>query len=390
VSESSAQERTEEPTARRLQKAREEGQIARSTEAGAAAVVIGALLLITLTGSWMAQRLATHFASGFTFDRKTLDKPMLMLASLGDQLVSGFLVVMPVMCLTVIMAILAAGLSGGFMFSPAAAAPKATKLSPIQGLKRMFGPHAAVELGKAILKFVLVGGALWLSLVLRMDDILRIGDMALEPAMALAGTLLLQSALVISLALGLIALIDVPWQRHSFMKRMRMTHQEIKDEMKDMEGRPEVKAHIRRRQREMANVRMLQRVKDADVVITNPEHFAVALEYDPNGNGAPILVAKGSDFMAAKIREEAGNAGVHLFAAPELARALYFTTEAEHPVPESLYHAVAQVIAYVFSLEGAQPGRPGMRRPHPVVPPTMRFDADGRRLEEDDDVAVPA
>jgi flagellar biosynthetic protein FlhB len=381
VAESSAQERTEEPTARRLSKAREEGQVARSAEAPAAAVVIGALLVMMLAGSWMVHRLAAYFASGFRFDRKTLDSPALMLSAFGDQVANGFLVVLPVMAATAVMAIVAAGLSGGFMFAPAAAAPKASKLSPMAGLQRMFGTHALVELGKAFLKFVLVGGALWLSLSMRMEDILRIGEMALEPALGLAGTLLLQSALTVSLALAVIALIDVPWQRHSFMKRLRMTRQEIKDEMKDMEGRPEVKAHIRRRQREMANARMLQRVKDADVVITNPEHFAVALEYDPTSNGAPVLVAKGSDFMAAKIREEAANAGVHLFAAPELARALYFTTEAEHPVPEALYHAVAQVIAYVFSLEGAQPGRAGMRRPHPVVPAALRFDADGRRLE---------
>lgn len=390
MAEATGQERTEEPTARRLQKARKEGQIARSTEAPAAAVVIGALLAILLSGTWMAQRLTTGFASGFTFDRKTLDTPSLMLATFGDQLLQGFLVILPVMLVTVLMAITAAGLSGGFMFSPDAAAPKASKLSPLAGFKRMFGLNALVELAKALLKFALVGGALWLCLALRMDDILRIGEMALEPAMALAATLLLQCALVVSMALALIALIDVPWQRYSFMKRMRMTRQEIKDEMKDMEGRPEVKAQIRKRQREMANARMLKRVKDADVVITNPEHFAVALEYDPTSNGAPVLVAKGSDFMAAKIREEAANAGVHLFAAPELARALYFTTEAEHPVPEALYHAVAQVIAYVFSLEGAQPGRAGMRRPHPVVPPSMRFDADGRRLEAETETETAA
>jgi flagellar biosynthetic protein FlhB len=390
VSESSSQERTEEPTARRLRKARDEGQVARSTEAPAAAVVIGALLVMLLSGSWMVERLTQHFASGFTFDRKTLDQPLLMLTSFGDQLINGFLVVMPVMGITVVLAIVASGLTGGFLFSAAAAAPKASKLSLIAGFKRMFGTHALIELGKALLKFTLVGGALWLSMSLRMDDILRIGEMALEPAMALAGTLVLQSALTVSLALAFIALIDVPWQRHSFMKRMRMTRQEIKDEMKDMEGRPEVKAQIRRRQREMANARMLQRVKDADVVITNPEHFAVALEYDPENNGAPIVVAKGSDFMAAKIREEAGKAGVHLFPAPELARALYFTTEAEHPVPEALYHAVAQVIAYVFNLEGAQPGRRSMQRPQPEVPAALRFDADGRRLEAQADEAMPA
>ena len=390
MSESTGQERTEEPTARRLQKAREEGQIARSVEAPAAGVVISALLVMLLSGSWMVDRLIQYFASGLTFDRKTLDQPAMMMTSLGDQLMTGYLAVLPIMAVTLVMALVASGLSGGFMFSPGAAAPKASKLSLMAGLKRMFGTHAVVELAKALLKFTLVGGALWLSLSLRLDDILRIGEMALEPAMALAGTLVLQSALVVSLALAVIALIDVPWQRHSFMKRMRMTRQEIKDEMKDMEGRPEVKAQIRRRQREMANARMLQRVKDADVVITNPEHFAVALEYDPENNGAPIVVAKGSDFMAAKIREEAGKAGVHLFPAPELARALYFTTEAEHPVPEALYHAVAQVIAYVFNLEGAQPGRRSMQRPQPEVPAALRFDADGRRLEAQADEAMPA
>jgi flagellar biosynthetic protein FlhB len=196
----------------------------------------------------------------------------------------------------------------------------------------------------------------------------------------LAGRLTLESALAVSLALALIAVIDVPWQRHSFTKRMRMTRQEVKDEMKETEGRPEVKAHIRRRQREMAGARMMQRVKDADVVITNPEHFAVALEYDPSNDGAPIVVAKGSDFMAAQIREEAARRGIHLFPAPELARALYFTTEPERPVPEALYHAVAQVIAYVFSLEGAQPGRGPLNRPYPRVPPDMLFDPAGHRL----------
>ncbi len=385
-----SQERTEKPTARRLRKAREQGQVARSAEASAAGVVIGALLVITLSGGWMAHRLAHEFAVGFHFDRKTLDQPALMMAVFTDQLVNAFIVILPVLLITAVMAIAGSILSGGFLFVPSAAAPKASKLSLFAGLKRMFGLHAVVELGKALLKCGLVGGALWLTLNTRMDEILRIGEMALEPAMALAGTMLLQSALTVSLALALIALIDVPWQRYSFTKRLRMTRQEIKDEMKDMEGRPEVKAHIRRRQREMANARMLKRVKDADVVITNPEHFAVALEYDPTSNGAPILVAKGSDFMAAKIREEAGKAGIHLFPAPELARALYFTTEAEHPVPEALYHAVAQVIAYVYSLEGAQPGRRHMQRPHPVVPAAMRFDADGRRLEPEEEAAAPA
>jgi flagellar biosynthetic protein FlhB len=164
------------------------------------------------------------------------------------------------------------------------------------------------------------------------------------------------------------------------MKRMRMTKQEIKDEMKDMEGQPEVKAQIRRRQREVANSRMMQKVKDADVIITNPEHFAIALSYDPTSDGAPILIAKGADHMAARIREEAKNHSVEIFSAPELARALYFTTNVDQPIPDALYYAVAQVIAYVFSLGQVRPGVPSMVRPHPKIPESMMFDADGKLI----------
>jgi flagellar biosynthetic protein FlhB len=174
-------------------------------------------------------------------------------------------------------------------------------------------------------------------------------------------------------------MIDVPYQKYAFTKRMKMSMQEIKDEFKQMEGSPEIKAQIRRRQREMANARMMDRVKDADVVITNPEHFAVALEYDPTGEGAPIMVAKGSDHMAALIRAEATAHGVHIFEAAPLARAIYFTTEVEQQVPEDLYHAVAQVIAYVFSLEAASPMNPARPRPTVKVPSNMEFSPEGLR-----------
>jgi flagellar biosynthetic protein FlhB len=184
----------------------------------------------------------------------------------------------------------------------------------------------------------------------------------------------------VTLSLIVIAGIDVPWQKHEFMKRMRMTKQEIKDEYKDIEGRPEVKAQIRRRQREMSNQRMMANVKDADVVITNPSHFAVALAYDPTGDGAPTLVAKGADLIAARIREEANTHGVHIFEAPPLARALYYTTEVDRSIPEGLYVAVAQVIAYVFSLGTVTPGKPGMARPNPEVPADMHFDENGRLI----------
>ena len=212
-------------------------------------------------------------------------------------------------------------------------------------------------------------------------------ELALEPALGKAGSLISESVMWLTLCLVLIALIDVPYQKYSFMKRMRMTKQEIKDEHKDMEGRPEVKAQIRRRQREVATARMMQKVKEADVIITNPEHFAVALSYDPTSDGAPLLLAKGVDHTAARIREEAKTHGIEIFAAPELARALYFTTELDQPIPEALYFSVAQVIAYVFSLAQVKPGVDPMPRPAPKLPASMLFDTNGKPLHPE---AVPA
>jgi flagellar biosynthetic protein FlhB len=378
VSES-AQDKTEDPTAQKLKKARDDGQVARSMELPAAVIVIGSIALLMVTGSWLITRLSAVFAQGFVFDRQLIEKPLLLPAHFGEHLLAAFVLVMPVILFTMVAAVIASGLTGGYLFSLGAVMPKGSKLNLISGLKRIFGTHALVELGKAILKFVLVSTVLWWSLMANMDSLVQIGQMGLEPALDAAGKMILQSGLWVSLSLAVIALIDVPWQKHSFTKRMRMSKQEVKDEYKQMEGSPEVKAQIRRRQREMANSRMMDRIKDADVVITNPEHFAVALEYDPTGDGAPIMVAKGSDHMAALIRAEAKNHGIHIFEAAPLARAIYFTTEVERQVPEDLYHAVAQVIAYVFSLEAASPLNPPRPRPQVTVPPSMLFSPEGKR-----------
>jgi flagellar biosynthetic protein FlhB len=377
----SAQDKTEDPTAQKLKKARDDGQVARSMELPAAVIVIGSIAILMVMGSWLITRLSTVFAQGFVFDRQLIEKPLLLPAHFGEHLLSAFILVMPVILFTLVAAIIASGLTGGYLFSLGAVMPKGSKLNLISGLKRIFGTHALVELGKAILKFVLVATVLWWSLMANMDSLVQIGQMGLEPALDAAGKMILQSGLLVALSLAVIALIDVPWQKHSFTKKMRMTKQEVKDEYKQMEGSPEVKAQIRRRQREMANSRMMDRIKDADVVITNPEHFAVALEYDPTGDGAPIMVAKGSDHMAALIRAEAKNHGIHIFEAAPLARAIYFTTEVEHQVPEDLYHAVAQVIAYVFSLEAASPLNPPRPRPQVTVPPSMLFSPDGKKAQ---------
>jgi len=380
MAEKSSAEQTEEPTARKLSNARDEGQVARSVELPAAAVTIGAILVMFFMGGYWIKQMAEIFASGFKFDRKSLDNPDLMVTAFAHQLGEAFLLIVPVLLVTAVMAILSSGATGGYLFSLKSTLPKFSKLSLLSGFKRMFGAHAAIELIKSILKFTLVTVVLWALVSRQMDKMMQLGQMAIEPALASAGWMIAESALWLSLSLLVIALIDAPYQRFAFMKQMRMTKQEVKDEMKDMEGRPEVKQQIRRRQREMANNRMLQKVKDADVIITNPEHFAVALSYDPTGDGAPILLAKGSDHMAARIREEAQKHGVEMFAAPPLARALYFTTEVDHPVPEALYLAVAQVIAYVFGLADVRPGVAPVIKPQPKVPASMMFDSNGKLM----------
>lgn len=374
-----AQDRTEAPTARKLGKAREDGQVARSVELPAAAVVIGAFVFLMLGGSWIFARVGEQMVAAFRFDPKLLSQPALLPAEFGRQIVDGLLTIAPLVVFCAVVAVLASGLTGGYLFALKSLQPRASKVSPVEGFKRMFGAHAAVELAKALLKFTLVVGILWAFIRVEIDSLLALGGMALEPAMGALGSLVARSALGVSLSLLVIAAIDVPWQRHRFLQRMKMTKQEVRDEMKDVEGRPEVKAHIRQRQRELANARMMRRVRDADVVITNPEHFAVALTYDAARDAPPIVVAKGADLMAKRVREEAALHGIHLFEAPELARALYFTTDLEKPIPDGLYLAVAQVIAYVYSLEGIRSAGAVPRRPEPRVPGSMVFDSQGRR-----------
>jgi flagellar biosynthetic protein FlhB len=377
MAEEGSSEKTEEPTARKLQKAREEGQVARSVELPTAVLLVTATLFFTLMGSWMFKQMGQLFTYQLAFDRKVMDKAELMPSLFAQSLLDGFLLVLPIMLVLYVMAIISSGLTGGFIFSMQLISPKFNKLNPLSGLARMFGMKALIELAKSIGKFVIVGAILLLSVMHNIDDLLNLNRMDLGTAVRHAGEMIIDACFWMSMGLVLIAVADVPLQRYQVHKKLKMTKQEIKDEMKDAEGRPEVKAQIRRRQREMANNKMMAKVKDADVVITNPQHFAVALEYDPTADGAPMLIAKGTDDLARRIRESAKEEGIQLFEAPELARALYFTTKVDEPIPESLYHAVAQVIAYVFSLNDRYPGAEGYVKPTPKIPDNMRYDENG-------------
>ena len=370
-------ERTEEPTAQRLSKAREEGQLARSVELPTAAVLITATLFFSLAGNYMFHRMGNLFSSQLQFDRKIMDKAELLPGIFFQSVVDAYILILPVMFLLALVAVISTVLSGGLVFSIGMIAPKFSKLNPLAGLGRIFGLKALIDLGKALVKFFLISLILWISVTNNIDDLVTINRLDLGTAIHHAGNMILDACFWMSMGLIVIALADVPLQQYQTNKRLKMTRQEIKDEMKNSEGRPEVKATIRRRQREMANGRMMEKVKDADVVITNPQHFAVALSYDPNSDGAPTLIAKGTDELAQRIREEAKKAGIYLFEAPELARALYFTTKLEHPIHEGLYHAVAQVIAYVFSLNQSYADNERMMKPTLRIPDNMKYDENG-------------
>ena len=377
-----SQERTEEPTAKRLEKAHEDGQVARSQELSVAAMMIGAASFMYLFGGNLLTGLSELFTSGFVFDRKDVFSDNLLPAAFGSHALQSMLVLLPLFLFTVVIALGSAGIIGGYLFSLKSLAPKLSKVNPLQGFKRMFGLKAVVDLIKALTKFSLVGLVLYLVVSQSFSAITHLGFMSVEPAMASAGEMIARGTILVTLTLIIAAAIDIPYQIHEFNKKIRMTKQEVKDELKDTEGRPEVKAQIRRKQREMALGSMLEAVAEADVVIVNPEHFAVALSYDPSSDSAPILVAKGVDFIAENIKQKAGESGVTVFSSPSLARALYFTTEINQSVPEALYHAVAQVIAYVFSLNGLKPGAKASTKPDPQVPAGMRYNADGTLIDK--------
>jgi len=377
-----SQERTEEPTAKRLEKAHEDGQVARSQELSVAAMMIGAASFMYLFGGNLLTGLSELFTSGFVFDRKDVFSDNLLPAAFCSHALQRMLVLLPLFLFTVVIALGSAGIIGGYLFSLKSLAPKLSKVSPLQGFKRMFGLKAVVDLIKALTKFSLVGLVLYLVVSQSFSAITHLGFMSVEPAMASAGEMIARGTILVTLTLIIAAAIDIPYQIHEFNKKIRMTKQEVKDELKDTEGRPEVKAQILRKQREMALGSMLEAVAEADVVIVNPEHFAVALSYDPSSDSAPILVAKGVDFIAENIKQKAGESGVTVFSSPSLARALYFTTEINQSVPEALYHAVAQVIAYVFSLNGLKPGAKASTKPDPQVPAGMRYNADGTLIDK--------
>ena len=351
MAEDTSQEKTEEPTERRIEESRKKGQVARSKELNTLLSLMAAAIGMVFLGQYLIADLFDLMTQGLAFEPIRLTSSDQMFEVIREQMSMGLAAILPVLGLLVFAAFLGPVAMGGAVFSVESLAPKLEKLSPIKGLGRMFGIQSLMELIKALCKFLLVATAAIIIIYYSMQALIGLGFMTVVSATANAGSLLLWSFIGFSAVLILVAAIDVPFQLWNHKKQLKMTLQEVKDEMKESEGRPEVKSQIRRMQRQLSESRMMDAVPTADVVITNPTHYAVALKYDQDGNGAPKVVAKGQDFMAKRIREVAAEHDIPLFEAPPLARALHGMVDIGHEIPADLYKAVAQVLAYVFQLK---------------------------------------
>ena len=375
MAESDGQERTEEATPRRLQQAKEKGQVARSKELASASVLIVGAVSLMWFGESLARALFSIMSRLFALKRDEIFDVAKLFDIAGGALTSLLLPLLLILLTLFIAAVIGAAGVGGISFSAEAAMPKLSKMNPLSGLKRMVGLQSWVELVKSILKVGLVTGVAIYLIQASQADLIQLSMDVYPQNIFHALDILLNFVLLISCSLLIVVAIDIPFQIWQHADQLKMTKQEVKDEYKDTEGKPEVKGRIRMLQREAAHRRMMADVPQADVIVTNPEHFSVALRYQQKTDRAPIVVAKGTDHIAMKIREIAREHDITIVPAPPLARALYYTTELEQQIPDALFTAVAQVLAFVFQLKqyrkrGGQ--RPKLKDYELPIPPEYR------------------
>lgn len=370
-------EKTEQPTGRRIEKARSEGQVIHSRELGSFLLLMVAAASFWLIGDWIGGKMLALFAKAFTFDAFAAKDAGLAFPRLADLAGDAFLAFLPLFALLIAAALLPPFLLNSWILSGKSLVPNFGRMNPISGIGRMFSKDSLMELAKSILKASIVGGVAAYLLLREWDSIIAMIAWPLEPAVAHALDILVFVFLVIVASISLIVVADVPFQIWQYYDRLKMTKDEVKQEMKEMDGDPMVKGRIRSLQRQAARKRMMAAVPEADVVVTNPTHFAVALSYK-SGMPAPEVVAKGMGDVARKIREAAAGHGVPLLEMPPLARALYRHAEIGDQIPGALYSAVAQVLAYIYQLNqwkakgGAYPSLPrDLEIPPEMVPPEM-------------------
>ena len=370
------QEKTEEASSRKLEKAREEGQIPRSRDLTTTAILLLGTIGLLVFGQYMGSKLMDVTRYNFTIPRDAIFDPQTMIAYLSASMFDGLLSLLPLFGMLLVASIVGPIALGGWLFSGKAMAPKFSRMDPIAGIKRMFSIKALVELAKALGKVAVILGATILVLLAFEQAMFRLADETVNNAIIHSLEISAYAAIILSASTILIAAVDVPFQIWDHSKKLKMSRQELKDEVKDTEGKPEVKGRIRQLQREMAQRRMMSNVPDADVIITNPTHYAVALKYDPEKMATPIMLAKGGDNVALKIREIAKAHKIEIIESPVLARAIYHTTDVDQEIPAALYMAVAQVLAYVFQLRNFRRGK-GEKPTYPrniKIPKNMQFD----------------
>jgi len=344
------QERTERATPKRVKDARERGQVPRSRELSTTLVLLAGAGCLFGAGSLMSGNLTKHLRASLEFDARWLESPGLIAPAFGAAAVQALLDVWPVLAAAFGAALIAPLALGGWTFSGLALVPDFSRLSPLQGLKRVFGWHGLVELLKALAKCVLVGGVAAIVIYAFMDDAVALGRMPVQGGIAGAAHLVGSAFLWMSAALVIVAAADVPFQLWDYQRRLRMSRREVHEELKETDGRPEVKSRIRQLQQQLARRRMMEQIPRANVVITNPTHLAVALRYDAHTMRAPRVVAKGADLVALAIRRIAEASEVPTFESTILARALYRNVDIGGEIPSGLYVAVAQVLTYIHQM----------------------------------------
>lgn len=373
MSEDSELEKTEPASQKRLDEAREQGNVPRSRELATCSVLLATGCGLYSFGGGLTAKLASLLSNSLVFEREQAYDMDLLVMRAASLLVDVLLAFAPLAGLLMLVAIGSPLLIGGWNFSTKAFMPNFDKLNPMSGLARMVSSNSLVELGKALAKTALVGYVAWVVVRGKQDAVMALALEPLNVGSAHLGQLLLQCFMLIVAALVAIAAVDVPYQLFQHAKKLKMTREELRQEAKESEGNPEIKAKIRATQREMARRRMMAEIPTADVIVTNPTHYAVALKYTEGKMGAPRVVAKGADEVAAKIRELAAEHNVPMLEAPPLARALFRHAELGDEIPETLYTAVAEVLAYVFQLK-AHANHGGLRPTAPTgleVPPGM-------------------
>ncbi len=351
MAEDSGQERTEQPTERRKTQAREKGQVANSRELNTMLMMLLAGGALMLLGPGIADSFQSFFRHYLTVSREHVFDPAMMSRTFMQAILDAIWIILPFLAVVTVAAVMGPVSMGSVTFSTKSLAFKWEKLDPVKGLSRVFAWRGLVELLKALAKFAIIAAVAITYLSFKSGEYIGLGNEPIMQAIGHAGHMLIIGFLMISSALILIAAVDVPFQLWDHSRNLKMTFQEVKDESKDTEGNPDVRGRIRRVQREMAERRMMAEVPKADVVITNPTHYSVALRYDPEkSTGAPVVIAKGADLIAMNIRTIAREHHIPIMEAPPLARALYRSTEIDQEIPAGLYLAVAQVLAYVFQL----------------------------------------